>query len=172
MNILDNLKAFFLIFFCVKTSSVSPRVPDSTPVQIYPDPGWFSDSRTSIERLALTAPGADPRIRFWPTLDSHPWFVQGMEAGYVYPQGGWNLWRNHAGKFDIYCIFPLNFFLPRFASIFFSLSFSDNFFQIYIVIFLRMLIEYLRSLSLSICLFLFLLFFLSFFLFLFLFRGC
>ena len=53
MNILDN---FASLLFCFHTFgvrrplySVSPGAPD--PVRMNPDPGWFSGSRISIERL-------------------------------------------------------------------------------------------------------------------------
>ena len=67
-----------------------------------PDPGWFSESRTSMERLttkvrkpkrwhlkfskiihliefekSLFVRGTEPQIRFfWPKPDPHPWIEQ------------------------------------------------------------------------------------------------
>ena len=51
MNILDDLKASFLFsYFWCQTSSVSPKAPDPDSDTINPDPGWFSESRTSMDR--------------------------------------------------------------------------------------------------------------------------
>ena len=51
MNISDNFAGllFYIHTYGGQTSSVSPRASD--PVQILPGPGWFSGSRTSMERL-------------------------------------------------------------------------------------------------------------------------
>ena len=50
MKILDN---FASLLFCFHTFGVSRRALDPNPdlVRILPDPGWFSGSRASMERL-------------------------------------------------------------------------------------------------------------------------
>ena len=50
MNILDS---FLFSYFWCQTSPVSSGAPDPEPVRILtdPDPGWFSESSTSMVRL-------------------------------------------------------------------------------------------------------------------------
>ena len=61
---LDICKAFFLFsYFWCQTSSVSPRAPD--PVQILTDPGWFSESRTSMECLTPKVWKLSRRLLKW-----------------------------------------------------------------------------------------------------------
>ena len=53
MNILDNFLSllFCFIFLVSDVSPVSPRAPDPVRIWADPDPGWFSESSTSIVRL-------------------------------------------------------------------------------------------------------------------------
>ena len=55
MTILDNLRSLLFLFpyFWCQKSTLSLRAPDLDSVRIFtgPDPGWFSESKTSIERL-------------------------------------------------------------------------------------------------------------------------
>ena len=46
--LLDNA-FFYVLYFLCQTSPLNPWVPD--PVRILSDPGWFSESRTSMVRL-------------------------------------------------------------------------------------------------------------------------
>ena len=86
-------------YFLCQASPLSPRGPDPDPVRISPDPGWFSESSTSMVRLipkvwkqkrwllqlskifakkllkiSLRLRYRAPDPVFWPKPDPHPWF--------------------------------------------------------------------------------------------------
>ena len=46
----EYFRSFQILLFCFQTSPVSPWASDQDPdpVRILPDPGWFSESRTSM----------------------------------------------------------------------------------------------------------------------------
>ena len=56
------------MFWC-QTSSVSPRGPDL--VRILPDPGWFSGSRTLMERLKPKVKKKAFKTKKSPSLSSY-----------------------------------------------------------------------------------------------------
>jgi len=62
--------SYLFFYFWCQTSFANPRAPD--PVRILPDPGWFSESRISMEltihsiefQKSPFVRGTEPRIRF------------------------------------------------------------------------------------------------------------